>query len=85
VEETYADMAALVDAYPGMVTWTDIGDSWEKITTRGNAGYDIYVLKLTNPAIPIPSRPSSDGGDPRPRSMSPRKPRARFAEYLTEN
>jgi carboxypeptidase T len=65
VEETYTDMAALAAAHPDLATWSDIGDSWEKVQD-GNAGYDIFVLKLTNPAIPDP-KPLPAGRNPCPR------------------
>ncbi len=54
VEETYASMAALAAAWPNLVTWTDIGDSWDKLTAGGPDGYDMYELTLTNRAIPGP-------------------------------
>ena len=55
VEETLADGAALAAAYPGLVEWIDIGDSWEKVTPGGLAGYDLMVLRLTNTTNGIPS------------------------------
>ena len=54
VEETYNSLAALAAANPQIATWTDIGDSWEKVTPNGAAGYDLYSLKLTNSAMPGP-------------------------------
>lgn len=54
VEETYSSLAALVASHPQIATWTDIGDSWEKVTPGGAAGYDMFALKLTNSAIPGP-------------------------------
>ncbi|MGQ9804149.1 MAG: hypothetical protein ACUVSH_09980, partial [Anaerolineae bacterium] len=48
VEETYADAAAIAATHPNLATWTDIGDSWEKVTPGGNPGYDLMVLRLTN-------------------------------------
>jgi carboxypeptidase T len=54
VEETYNSLAALATAHTQLATWTDIGDSWEKVTPGGAAGYDIYALKLTNSAIAGP-------------------------------
>ena len=54
VEETYSSLAALAAANPQIATWTDIGDSWEKVTPGGAAGYDMFALKLTNSAIPGP-------------------------------
>ena len=55
VEETLADGAALAAAYPGLAEWIDIGDSWEKVTPGGLAGYDLMVLRLTNTTNGIPS------------------------------
>ena len=54
VEETFASAQAIVTAHPTLATWTDIGDSWEKVTPGGLPGYDIKVLKLTNSATPGP-------------------------------
>jgi hypothetical protein len=54
VEETYSSLAALAAANPQLATWTDIGDSWEKVTPGGAAGYDVYALKLTNSAVAGP-------------------------------
>ena len=53
VEETYATAEAIVAAHPDLATWTDIGDSWEKTQDPG-AGWDLYVLKLTQSAISGP-------------------------------
>lgn len=54
VEETYSSLASLAAANPQLATWTDIGDSWEKETPGGAAGYDVQALKLTNSVIPGP-------------------------------
>lgn len=48
VEETYTDLASLAAQYPHLAAWTDIGDSWDKLTTHGRTGSDIYALVLTN-------------------------------------
>ncbi len=53
VEETFAQAQEWVINYPNLATWTDVGDSWEK-TQDPQAGWDIYVLKLTQSAIPGP-------------------------------
>jgi len=52
VEETFATAQAIATNYPALATWTDQGNSWEKET--GIGGYDMYVLKITNSAIPGP-------------------------------
>ncbi|MDQ1355597.1 MAG: carboxypeptidase [Acidobacteriota bacterium] len=49
VEETFATAASIAANYPTLATWTDYGDSWDKI--NGFGGYDMMVLKLTNSAI----------------------------------
>lgn len=54
VEETYSTMAALAAAHPNLLTWTDTGDSWDKVKAGGPAGYDLYTLVLTNKSIAGP-------------------------------
>ena len=54
VEETYASLGQLAADHPDLAAWTDIGDSWEKATYGGGAGYDLHVLVLTNHAHPGP-------------------------------
>jgi hypothetical protein len=54
VEETYSALATLAANNPTLATWSDIGNSWHKLTPGGNAGYDIYALKLTNNSRPGP-------------------------------
>ncbi|MEE8525868.1 MAG: M14 family zinc carboxypeptidase, partial [Thermoanaerobaculia bacterium] len=53
VEETYATATAIVAAHPDLASWTDIGDSWEKTQDPGS-GWDLFVLKLTQSAVPGP-------------------------------
>ena len=60
VEETYADMAALAADHPTLVSWIDIGDSWNKVqydaaisvtpslTSTLPPGYDLHAAVLTN-------------------------------------
>jgi carboxypeptidase T len=50
VEETFAAAQAIVAARPGLASWGDVGDSWQK--TAGSGGYDMRVLKLANSAVP---------------------------------
>ena len=54
VEGTYQTALDIVSEYPTLATWTDVGDSWEKVNLGPGAGYDMMVLKLTNEAIPGP-------------------------------
>ena len=48
VEETYASMRSLGALYPNLVSLLDIGDSWDKMTFGGTAGYDLHVMVLGN-------------------------------------
>ena len=52
VEETHAAAQQILVDYPTLAAWIDIGDSWEK--GAGLGGYDLFVLRLTNSAIPGP-------------------------------
>ncbi len=54
VEETYDSLASLAAAHPNLLTWTDTGDSWEKVKPGGAAGYDLYTMVLTNKSTPGP-------------------------------
>ncbi len=54
VEETFAAAQTMVAAHPALATWSDAGDSWDKTTAGGPAGYDLMVLALTNSAVPGP-------------------------------
>lgn len=51
VPETLATGAALAAENPALASWSDIGDSWEKINLPP-AGFDIQVLKLTSSVVP---------------------------------
>ncbi len=82
VEETYATAAALATAHPTLATWLDIGDSWEKVTPGGNAGYDLQVLRLTNAAIPGPKPKLFVMSSIHAREYTPAELLTRFAELL---
>ncbi len=51
VAETYTAMDTLIAAHPTLASKVDVGDSWEKFSPGGNAGSDMWVLKITNSAI----------------------------------
>lgn len=56
VEATYADLAQLAASHPTLAQWVDIGDSYDKATPGGKAGYDLFALQLgqtTGAAKPI--------------------------------
>lgn len=48
VEETYQDLADLAAAYPNIAHLVDFGDTYDKVTPGGPAGYDLFDLVLTN-------------------------------------
>jgi hypothetical protein len=60
VEEIYAFLDAKVAAHPTLVQKVDVGDSWCKThlgaCTQPNSwsGFDLYVLRISNQAIPGP-------------------------------
>jgi carboxypeptidase T len=49
--ELYAHMQALATAHPELTQMIDYGDSWDKVMPGGNAGFDLYALRITNEAI----------------------------------
>ena len=83
VEETFASAQAIVAAHPTLASWTDIGDSWEKINPGGPyPGYDIMVLKLTNSAIPGPKPKLLINSTIHAREYTTAELVTRFGEYL---
>ena len=84
VEETFATAENIVANYPTLATWTDVGDSWEKIQNPNN-GYDMMVLRLTNSAIPGPKPKLFIMTSVHAREYAPAELNTRFAEYLVEN
>lgn len=85
VEETLATGAALAATYPDLATWTDIGDSWEKLTPGGLDGYDMMVLKLTNSAVGGDKPDLWVEGGIHARELTTAETATRFAEYLLAN
>jgi carboxypeptidase T len=82
VEETYASAAALAAAHPNLVSWIDVGDSWEKWTPGDAAGYDLHVLRLTNVALPGPKPKLFLLASIHAREYAPAELATRFAEQL---
>ena len=88
MEETLADGAALAVAYPDLAEWIDIGDSWEKTSPGGLAGYDLMVLQLTNTTNGIPSADKPDlwlMGAIHSRELVTAETVTRFSEHLLAN
>lgn len=82
VEETYESLAQLAAANPTLSTWTDVGDTYDKITSGGPAGYDLNVLKLTNSAIAGPKPTLMIIAAIHAREYTTAEMATRFAEYL---
>jgi len=82
VEETYASMAELAHNHPGLASWVDIGDSWDKITPGGPDGYDIYALVLTNENRSAPKAKLFLMAAIHARELTTAELAARFAERL---
>ncbi|OGO70164.1 MAG: hypothetical protein A2Z49_00205 [Chloroflexi bacterium RBG_19FT_COMBO_56_12] len=85
VEETYASLAQLAVDYPDLAQWIDIGDSWEKVTPGGLAGYDLNTLVLTNQAIPGPKPKFYLMTAIHAREYATAELATRFAEHLMAN
>lgn len=85
VEETYASLDQLATAHPDLVTWTDVGDSWDKTTPGGNPGYDLNALVLTNRAIPGPKPKLMIIAAIHAREYATAELATRFAELLVNN
>ncbi len=94
VEETHAAAAALAAAHPHLATVVDVGDSWERTTAGGAAGYDLLVLKLTNDQVAgTPTGVDPPHGKPRllitgaihAREYGTAELALRFAEWLVDN
>jgi PKD repeat protein len=83
VEETYATAQSIVATYPNLATWTDIGDSWEKVALSG--GYDLMVLRLTNSATSGPKPKLFIMASIHAREYTPAELVTRYAEYLVNN
>lgn len=82
VEETYTDMAKLASEQEMLAEWTDVGDSWDKVTPGDPAGYDLHVLRLTNESIAGPKPAFFLVGAVHAREMTTAELAARFAEMF---
>lgn len=85
VEETFDSALDIVANYPTMATWTDIGDSWDKVTPGGPDGYDMQVLRLTNQSIPGPKPVLYVFGSIHAREYVAAETVTRFAEFMLDN
>jgi hypothetical protein len=85
VEETFTTGDNIILAHPTLASWDDAGDSWEKVTPGGSAGYDMKVLKLTNSAAPGPKPKLFITAAIHAREYTTAELATRFAEYLVNN
>ncbi len=85
VEETFNAAALLATDYRDLAEWTDVGDSWEKVTSGGAPGYDMWVLRLTNEKIPGPKPKLFVMSAVHAREYTTAELATRFAEYLLSN
>lgn len=83
VEETFAAAESIAANYPQLATWTDQGDSWEKV--NGFGGYDMKVLKLTNSAAAGNKPKIFMTGAIHAREYATAELVTRLAEYLVGN
>jgi len=81
VEETFTTAMDLVNQYPQLASWTDVGDSWIK-TQHPAAGYDLMVLRLTNQAITTDKPPLFISSGVHAREYTHAELVTRFAESL---
>lgn len=84
VEETEDTMATLETDHPDLVEVVDIGDSWDKATAGGPAGYDIQAIVITNEAIAGPKPPFFLMGAIHARELATAELAMRFAEQVVQ-
>ncbi|MCB0064999.1 MAG: hypothetical protein KDE19_22905 [Caldilineaceae bacterium] len=82
VEETYAALQQIAVDHPTLARWVDIGDSWDKLTPDGPAGYDLHAIVLTNQARPGPKPVFFLMAAIHAREFVTAETATRFAEYL---
>jgi hypothetical protein len=54
VAKVGTDLAQWAATYPALTQLTDIGDSWDKTVPGGDPGADLWMMRLTNEALPGP-------------------------------
>ncbi len=82
VEETYDRLQSLVADYPNLAQIVDIGDSWDKLTPSGPAGYDLLDLVIKNNAVAGPKAPFILVAAMHARELTTAETALRFAEQI---
>jgi carboxypeptidase T len=85
VEETYDRLQSLVATYPNLAQVVDIGDSWDKLTAGGSAGYDLLDLVIKNNAVSGPKAPFILAAAMHARELTTAETALRFAEQILTN
>jgi PKD repeat protein len=85
VEETYNSMQEILNDFPDLVDFFDIGNSWDKITPGGAAGFDILALRLTNELKPGDKPTFFLMAEIHAREYVTAETAMRYAEYLVQN
>ncbi len=67
---------------PTLAALADIGDSWDKVTAGGPAGYDLFVLELTNSSVPGPKPVLLVSAAIHAREYTTAEAALRFAEWI---
>lgn len=84
VEETNTTMATLATDHADLVQLVDLGDSWDKVTPGGAAGYDLQGMVVTNETIAGPKPRFFLMGAIHAREYATAEIAIRFAEQLVE-
>jgi hypothetical protein len=83
VEETYQQAESLVEQYPLLTNWLDIGDSWNKTNQLG--GYNLMVLKISNQEVTGPKPILFIHSSMHAREYAPAALNLDFAKWLLTN
>lgn len=82
VEETLTALGQIAERRPDLATLVDIGESWDKLTPGGAAGYDLLVLVLSNGSVPGPKPKLFLMAEHHARELVTAETALRFAEEL---
>ncbi|MFC2037525.1 M14 family zinc carboxypeptidase [Chloroflexota bacterium] len=83
VDELYTDLHEMATSHPTLTELLDYGDSWRK--GQGLAGYDLWVLKLTNHQVQAPKPRFFLMANIHGRELTTPETAMYFAQYLLDN